>query len=119
VLPQLREYLAAERVVGYHPVPQLLMPYTVPLRVAAHQSRLVNWVVRGGDDRGGVRPELEELPPAPEQRIEGGRIVVPETAPDDELMRSCDNVHRVQLQAPDIADEVEDAGLVGRRAGAR
>jgi hypothetical protein len=65
-----------------------------------------------------VRPELEELPPAPEQRIEGGRIVVPETAPDEELMCSCDNVHRVQLQAPDIADEVEDAGLVGRRPGA-
>jgi hypothetical protein len=34
-------------------------------------------------------------------------------------MRSCDDVHRVQLQAPDIADEVEDAGLVRRRAVAR
>jgi hypothetical protein len=34
-------------------------------------------------------------------------------------MRSCDDVHRVQLQAPDIADQVEDAGLVGRRPCAR
>jgi len=66
-----------------------------------------------------VRPELEELPPAPEQRVEDGRIEVPETASEDELMRSCDDVHRVQLQAPDIADEVEDAGLVGRRPCAR
>ncbi len=95
MLPQLREYLAAESVVCHHPVPHPLMPHAVPFRVGAHQGRLVNRIVQSGDDRGGVRPELEELPPAPEQGVEDGRIVVPDTASEDELMRSCDDIHRV------------------------
>jgi hypothetical protein len=33
-------------------------------------------------------------------------------------MRPCDDAHRVELQAPDVVDEVEHAGLVGRRPGA-
>ena len=65
-----------------------------------------------------MRPELEQLPPAPEQGVEDGRIVVPEAAQEDELMRPCDDAHRVELQAPDVVDEVEHAGLVGRRPGA-
>ncbi len=88
------------------------------LGIAAHQRCLVNRIVGRGHDRRRVCPELEELPPAPEQRVEDGRIVVPEAAQEDELMRPCDDVHRVELQAADVADEVQHAGLVGRRPGA-
>ena len=34
-------------------------------------------------------------------------------------MGPCDDVHRVELQASDVADETQHAGLVGHRPGAR
>ena len=65
-------------------------------------------------DRQDVRPVLEELAVAPQQAFElGDAEPVPQPAPQDEMLRACDDRGRIQLDHAQPMDGLDE----GRRSG--
>ena len=95
---ELAQDRAAQRLVGGQPGPQPPVVGGAVRGVAAHQQR-VDRVVAGADDRGRVRPVLEQAPLAPEQRLQVGGVVGAEAAPQDQLVAAGDHADRVELEA--------------------
>jgi hypothetical protein len=65
--------------------------------------------VFGEDERGGMRPVLEQAALLPQETVEVGRVVSAEAAPEDEEVGARDCARRVELQAAEVADGLEDA----------
>jgi hypothetical protein len=65
--------------------------------------------VFGEDERGGVRPVLEQAPLLPQEAIEVGRVVGAQAAPEDEEVGARDCTRWIELKAAEVADGLEDA----------
>ena len=65
--------------------------------------------VFGEDERGGVRPVLEQAPLLPQEAIEVGRVVGAQAAPEDEEVGARDCARWIELKAAEVADGLEDA----------
>ena len=114
--PELAQDRAAQGLVVGQPGAQLGV---AGARVAAHQQR-VDRVVAGADDRGRVRPVLEQAPVAPEQRVQVGQVVAAQAAPEDQLVAAGDHADRVELEGAQVGGHRHDrlgAGRRRRRAG--
>ena len=61
------------------------------------------------DERGRVRPVLEEAPLLPHEPVELTRLEDPEPTPEDEQVGARDGAGRVELQAAKVADDLEDS----------
>jgi hypothetical protein len=64
--------------------------------------------VFGEDERGGMRPVLEQAPLVPQEAVQVGRVVSAEAAPEDEEVGARDCARWVELQAAEVADGLED-----------
>jgi hypothetical protein len=70
---------------------------------------------RGRDETRGVRPVLEEQATAIDQAVERGPVVGAEAAPHREVVRTVQDVDRVELDAADVLREPDQASRRERR----
>ena len=66
-------------------------------------------MILGGHDRGGMRPVLEQLPRLPAQFLELGVVITAQPAPQNQAVAGSDHGGRVELEAAEMANQLEDS----------